>query len=229
MNSPDRINRMTRLVVLLALLGAITVSWAQSTHSDEPHLVTRARYTIQTGDKFDVAYRYTPELNQTVTVEPDGFINLDPTGAIKVSELTLDQATELITRLASKRLHDPKVTLTLKEFHKPYFVVAGEVKHPGRFDMDQPTTALQAVLTAGGLDTAARSSQVIVFRRINADNDEVHVLDLHNVKKRSDLEHDLMLEPGDMLLVPRDRIAKMERIIRATNIGLYLNPADMGF
>lgn len=221
---------MTRLGVLLALLGTITVSWAQSAHqSDEPHLVTRARYRIQTGDKVDVVYRYTPELNQTVTVEPDGFINLDPTGAIKVSELTLDQATELITRLASKRLHDPKVTLTLKEFHKPYYVVAGEVKHPGRFDMDQPTTALQALLTAGGMDTAARSSQVIVFRRINADDDEVHVLDLHNVKKRSDLEHDLMLEPGDMLLVPRDRIAKMERIIRATNIGLYLNPADMGF
>jgi polysaccharide export outer membrane protein len=84
-------------------------------------------------------------------------------------------------------------------------------------------------LTAGGMEAAARSSQVILFRRLNADDDEVHVLDLHNVKKRSDLEHDLMLQPGDMLLVPRDRIAKMERIIKATNIGLYLNPGDLGF
>jgi polysaccharide export outer membrane protein len=230
MNSADRINRMTRLIFVLTLLGAFTCSWAQSARqSDEPHLVTRARYKIQAGDKFDVSYRYTPELNQAVTVEPDGFINLDPAGVIKVSGLTLEQATELITGLASKHLHDPKVTLTLKEFHKPYYVVAGEVKHPGRFDMDQPTTALQAVLVAGGMDTTARSSQVILFRRINADDDEVHVLDLHNIKKRSDLEHDIMLEPGDMLLIPRDRIAKMERIIKATNIGLYLNPAQMGF
>jgi polysaccharide export outer membrane protein len=221
---------MTRLIFVLTLLGAFTCSWAQSTRqSDEPHLVTRARYTIQAGDKFDVSYRYTPELNQAVTVEPDGFVSLDPAGAIKVSGLTLEQATELITGLASKHLHDPKVTLTLKEFHKPYYVVAGEVKHPGRFDMDQPTTALQAVLVAGGMDTTARSSQVILFRRINADDDEVHVLDLHNIKKRSDLEHDIMLEPGDMLLIPRDRIAKMDRIIKATNIGLYLNPGQLGF
>jgi polysaccharide export outer membrane protein len=230
MNSADRINRMTRLIFVLTLLGAFACSWAQSTRqSDEPHLVTRARYKIQAGDRFDVSYRYTPELNQAVTVEPDGFVNLDPAGAIKVSGLTLEQATELITGLASKHLHDPKVTLTLKEFHKPYYVVAGEVKHPGRFDMDQPTTALQAVLVAGGMDTTARSSQVILFRRINADDDEVHVLDLHNIKKRSDLEHDIMLEPGDMLLIPRDRIAKMDRIIKATNIGLYLNPGQLGF
>ncbi len=221
---------MTRLIFVFTLLGAFTCSWAQSTRqSDEPHLVTRARYKIQAGDEFDVSYRYTPELNQAVTVEPDGFINLDPTGAIKVSGLTLEQATELIIGLASKHLHDPKVMLTLKEFHKPYYVVAGEVKHPGRFDMDQPTTALQAVLVAGGMDATARSSQVILFRRLNADDDEVHVLDLHNVKKRSDLEHDIMLEPGDMLLIPRDRIAKMDRIIKATNIGLYLNPAQLGF
>jgi polysaccharide export outer membrane protein len=171
-------------------------------------------------------YRYTPELNETVTVEPDGFINLDPTGEIKVAGLTLTQATDLITQSASKRLHDPKITLTLKEFHKPYYVVAGEVTHPGRFDMDEPTTALQAILMAGGMDTAARSSQVIVFRRINQEDDEVHVLNLHKVNKVQDLEHDLMLEPGDMLLVPKDRIAKMDRIIKATNVGLYFSPTQ---
>lgn len=221
---------MRRFLSVIALLAAMTSSWAQNARfSDAPHLSTRARYKIQPGDKFDVTYRYTPELNQTVTVGPDGYVTLDSTGAIKVSDLDLDQATDLITQLSNNRLRDPKITLTLREFHKPYYVVAGEVKHPGRFDMDQPTTALQAVLTAGGMDSSARSSQVIVFRRINAEDDEVHILDLHNIKRRSDLEHDLMLQPGDMLLVPRDRIAKMERIIRAANLGLYLNPGDLGF
>jgi polysaccharide export outer membrane protein len=221
---------MRSFITVLLFLAAVTASWAQDARlSNEPHLVTRARYKLQPGDRFDVSYRYTPELNQSVTIEPDGYVNLDPTGPIKVSELSVDQATDLITRLANKRLRDPKVTLTLKDFHKPYYVVAGEVNHPGRFDMEQPTTALQAILTAGGMEAAARSSQIILFRHINADDDEVHVLDLHNVKKRSDLEHDLMLQPGDMLLVPRDRIAKMERIIKATNIGLYLNPGDLGF
>jgi polysaccharide biosynthesis/export protein len=218
---------MRSILMLLFVLVTVASSTAQSSH--DPRLVTRQRYTIESGDKFEVAYRYTPELNQTVTVEPDGFINLDPTGEIKVTGLTLEQATDLITQRASKRLHQPKVTLTLKEFHKPYYVVAGEVKRPGRYDMDEPTTALQAILSAGGMDAAAQTSQVIVFRRLNADNDEVHVLDLHNVKKVQDLEHDLMLEPGDMLLVPKDRIAKLDRIIRAANIGLYLNPTQLAY
>lgn len=218
---------MNSFSVVLFLLIAVEIASAQSAH--EPHLVARARYTIKSGDKIEVNYRYTPELNQTVTVEPDGFINLDPTGELKVTGLTLAQVTELITQSASKRLHDPKIVLTLKEFHKPYYIVAGEVKRPGRYEMDESTTALQALLNAGGMDAAAQSSQVIVFRRLNAENDEVHVLDLHKVKKAQDLEHDLMLEPGDMILVPRDRIAKMDRVIRATNIGLYLNPAQLGY
>jgi polysaccharide export outer membrane protein len=218
---------MKLLSVLSFLMTVVAISSAQTVH--EPHLVVRTRYTIQSGDKFEVAYRYTPELNQTVTVEPDGFINLDPTGELKVSGLTLVQATDLIAQSASKRLHDPKIVLTLKEFHKPYYIVAGEVKRPGRYDMDESTTALQAILNAGGMDAAAQSSQVIVFRRLNAEDDEVHVLDLHRVKKVQDLEHDLMLEPGDMILVPKDRIAKMDRVIRATNIGLYLNPAQLGY
>ena len=214
-------------LLLLLLLTVPTLSPAQTSH--QPHLVTRSRYTLQSGDKIEVAFRYTPELNQTVAVEPDGFIVLDPTGELKVSGLTLAEATDLITRSASKRLHDPKVVLTLKDFHKPYYVVAGEVKRPGRYDMDESTTALQALLNAGGMDAAAQSSQVIVFRRLNADDDEVHVLDLHKVKKVQDLEHDMMLEPGDMILVPKDRIAKMDRIIKATNIGLYLNPGQLGY
>jgi polysaccharide biosynthesis/export protein len=222
---------MKPLLGTIALLAAITPGLrAQSAQpvsarlTDAPHFSSRARYQIQPDDKFDVSFRYTPELNQQVTVGPDGYVTLDSTGPIKVGGLDLDQATETITALSSKRLRDPKVTLTLREFHKPYFVVAGEVKRPGRFDMDQPTTALQALLLAGGTEASARSSQVIVFRRINATDDEVHVLDLHNVKRRSDLEHDLMLQPGDMLLIPKNRIANIERIIHAANLGVYFNP-----
>lgn len=221
---------MKQTLLLAMVFGSLCGAWAQSAQpAQSPRLVTRARYKLQAGDRFDVSYRYTPELNQTVTVEPDGFINLEPTGSIKVVDLTLEQATDMITEKASKHLRDPKVNITLKEFHKPYYVVAGEVKHPGKFDMEQPTTALQALLVAGGMDTSAQGSQVILFRRINSEDDEVRVLNLHSVKKTQDLEHDLMLEPGDMLLVPRDRIAKVDRLIKAANIGLYLNPANLGY
>ena len=194
----------------------------------QPTLTARTRYKLQSGDKLEVAFRYTPELNQTVTVEPDGFINLTATGELKVTAMTLEQVTGLIEQTAATHLHAPVVNLTLKDFHKPFYVVSGEVKHPGRFDMEDGTTAWQAVLQAGGMDVAARSSQIVVFRRLNSEDAQVHVLDLHHMLKGKDLEHDMMLEPGDMILVPRDRIAKFDRIVKAANLGLYLNPADLG-
>lgn len=194
--------------------------------SAQPHLVTRARYTIQVGDKIDVVFRYIPELDQSITVQPDGYITLATIGDLRVIGLTVSGATDLITQKSSAHLKNPQVTLTLKDFHRPYFIVAGEIVHPGRFEMDQPTTALQAVLEAGGITASGRSSQVIVFRRINEQDDEVHVLDLHNVKTTQSLEHDMMLEPNDMILVPRDRIAKIDRVIRAANTGAYFNPTS---
>jgi polysaccharide export outer membrane protein len=212
-----------RLPTLVLFAAAITAP-AQSTY--EPHLIARTRYTIHAGDKIEVSYQFTPELDQKVTVQPDGFVTLNTVGDLKISELTLEQATNLIARQASSHLKDPKITLTLTDFHKPYYVVAGEIKRPGRYDMGEPTTALQAVMMAGGMDAAAQSSQVILFRRINERDDEVHVLDLHKVKDRKDLEHDMLLEPGDMILVPKDRIAKIDRIVHAANLGVYFNPLN---
>lgn len=215
---------MKKTLALFALCLTLT-SAVRAQGVSEPTLTARTRYKLQAGDKFDVAFRYTPELNQTVTVEPDGFINLTAVGELKVSDMTLEQATSVIQGVAAERLRDPKVSLALKEYHRPFFVVAGEVKRPGRFDMESPTTAYQALLLAGGMDAAARASQIVVFHRLNAQDEQVRVLDLHKMTTGKDLEHDLMLQPGDMILVPRDRIAKFDRIIKASNLGLYFNPA----
>ncbi len=220
--------RLAALLLCAMFVAAVSPRFCRAQAGSNPHLLSRTRYTIQAGDRIEVNFRYTPELNETVTVQPDGYITLEPTGDLKVGQLTVAQATSLIAQRSSAHLKDPKVTLTLKEFHKPFYVVAGEVKHPGRYDMDNPTTAYQAYLSAGGPEADAQASQVLVFRRLNAENDEVRVLDLHKMRKARDLEHDLMLEPGDMILVPHDRISKIDRIIKASNIGLYFNPTSLG-
>ena len=92
-----------------------------------PSLTPGSDYLILPGDVIEVQYRYTPEFNQTVTVQPDGYITLPIVGSVKVSEMTLEQARQLILKRAGERLQEPEATVTLKEFQKPYFVVAGEV------------------------------------------------------------------------------------------------------
>ena len=104
--------------------------------------------------------------------------------------------------------------MILKEFQKPYVVVAGEVVQPGKLEMREKLTALQAVLLAGGFKDSAKSSQILVFRKLNADMAEVKVLNFKTLKHTSDLENDLTLQPGDMILVPRNR-TQQNRTLRA--------------
>jgi polysaccharide export outer membrane protein len=68
---------------------------------------------------------------------------------------------------------------------------------------------------------------VLLFRKINSETAEVKVLNLKNINRTSELEEDLALEAGDMLFVPQNRLAKVERYMKLANIGLFFNPLDV--
>jgi polysaccharide export outer membrane protein len=182
------------------------------------------RYTLNSGDVLDIQYRYTPEFNQTVTIQPDGYISLEIGGDLKVSGKNLTQVRALILSKAKERLASPELNVILKEFQKPYVVVAGEVAQPGKIEVREKMTAIQAVLMSGGFKDSAKSSQIVVFRKLNADTAEVKILNFKNLKKTSDLENDLTLQPGDMILVPRNRFSKVERYVRLATVASIFNP-----
>jgi len=186
--------------------------------------VTQDRYRLQPGDVLEVQYRYSPEFNQTVTVQPDGYVTLEIGGDLKVAGFTIEETRQAILRQASKRLQDPVATIVLKEFQKPYFVVAGEVATPGKIEMRERVTAIQAIMLAGGMKETAKSSQVVVFRKINSDMAEVKLLNLKSVRRTSDLENDLTLQAGDMVFVPRDRISKIERFMKLASVAAFMAP-----
>jgi polysaccharide export outer membrane protein len=211
------------LLIAICFLSSAAVAIAQQA---PPRLttVTEERYRLQPGDVFEVQFRYSPEFNQTVTVQPDGYVSLEVGGDLKVAGLTIEQARLAILKKASARLQDPLATIVLKEFQKPYFVIAGEVNLPGKIEMRERVTALQAIMLAGGMKEAARSSQVVVFRRINTDTAEVKLLNLKDIRRTSDLENDLTLQPGDMVFVPRDKISKIERFMKLANVAAFMAP-----
>lgn len=209
-------NRFYRLLLLLLVV-------LPALGADEK-LHHRPRYTLRAGDVLELQYRYTPEFNQTVTVLPDGYINLNIVGDVRVTDLTVEQAHDLIVQRAQACLNDPELNLILKQFQQPYVVVAGEVNKPGKLDLRENTTAMQAVLMSGGFLPSAQSGQVLLFRKINGDTAEIKVLNLTRLHKTSDLERDIQLESGDMLFVPRDKLEKVSRYIKILNIGMYFNP-----
>jgi len=211
---------MIRWLVLFVLAMCVLQPGARG----DTQLHQRPMYTLHVGDVVVLNYRLTPEFNQTVTVQPDGNVDLQVVGNVKVAGLTLDQVHDEIIKLASTQLNQPELAITLQRFQQPYVVVAGEVAKPGKIELHDNTTALQAVLMAGGFSSSARDTQVILFRHINGDMAEVRRLNLHNIKSDAQLERDTELEPGDMLLVTRNKLDHLSHFMKASNLGVYFNP-----
>ena len=221
---------LIRRIIVIALLAgtlSLTVPAQKPAQTQSPRLGTfgnDVRYTLNPGDVLEIQYRYTPEFNQTVSVQPDGYVSLQIGGDLKVGGRDLGQVRNLILAKVRTQLESPELTVILKEFQKPFVVVAGEVAQPGKLEMREKLTAVQAVLMAGGFKDSAKSSQILVFRKLNADTAEVRSLNFKTLTRTRDLENDLTLQAGDMILVPRNRISKLERYVRIASLAAFLNP-----
>ena len=207
--------------------AAIGIAQDQKAVSDKPAQPPAGfaerdpRYRLAPSDVVDVQFRYTPEFNFTATVQPDGFISSQVAGSVRVGGLTVDGACAQIAKLSSARLKDPEVNIVLKDFVKPHFVVAGEVNHPGNFDLRGEVSLVQAIAMAGGFKDSAKRTQVVLCRKANAEYAEVKIFDVRKLMTPGDIREDVVLRPGDTLVVPRNRISKMEPFIRLTSLGMY--------
>lgn len=184
------------------------------------------RYQLCKADILELTFPVTPEFNQTVTVQPDGYITLTGLGDMHVAGKTVPEVRELLTRAYSIILHDPIVNVILKDFQKPYFIIGGEVAHPGKFEMRDDTSTMQAVAIAGGFTDSAKHSQVLLFRRVSSDWVEVKTVDVKKLYHGEDLGEDVHLQPGDMLFVPKSRIAKIRPYIPYPSLGMFFNPTQ---
>jgi polysaccharide export outer membrane protein len=179
------------------------------------------RYRVQPNDVVEVHFRYTPEYNVTATIQPDGFISIEVVGDVKLGGLTLEEASAAIAKQAGARLRDPEVVVHLKDFVKPHFVVAGEVNHPGTYDLRGQVTTVQAIAMSGGFKESSKQSKVILLRRINEDYAEVKIIDLKKMMSPATIREDITLRADDMLVVPKNTLSKLEPVVRVGSMGLY--------
>lgn len=180
------------------------------------------RYRIEAGDSFDVSFELSPEFNQTVSVQPDGFVTLRGVGDLKVAGQTVPELTQTLRTAYSKILNDPLVSVVLKEFEKPYFVADGQVAKPGKYEMHGQMTLTQAIAVAGGFNSAAKHSQVLLFRRVDDQWTEAKLINVKKMQKEGNLNEDPFLHPGDMLFVPKSAMSKIDRFIPNLSMGTYL-------
>jgi len=151
---------------------------------------------------------------------------LKDAGLVEAQGLSLGAFAEAVQKAYRGYLHDPQVTVSLKDFERPYFIVGGEVGHPGKYELRTDTTVAEAVQIAGGLTQAAKHSQVVLFRRVNDDLMETRLLNLKQMLNRRQLKEDAHLRPGDLVFVPQNEISKIARFLTKPSVSMYLNSSQ---
>lgn len=179
------------------------------------------RYVLRAGDSFDIVFRFTPEFNQTVAIQPDGFISVRELPDIVAAGKTVPELTALLLKQYSRILREPVITVVLKEYEKPYFIAQGELVRPGKYEMRGDTTVLEGIGIAGGFNERSKHSQVLLFRRVSDGWMSVKKLDMKTMLDTADLSEDLHLKPGDMIYVPKNAMSKIKQFIPIPHMGLY--------
>ena len=186
--------------------------------------VRRPLYRLRSSDVVEIDLTFSPQFNQLLTVQPDGYLPLKGVEQVHAENLTVPELQAAVRRAYTGILHDPEVTVVLKDFDKPSFIAAGEVTHPGKYELRADTTVTEAVAIAGGFTPRAKHSQIVLFRRISDETVESHLLNVKSMLKARTLGEDVHLRPGDVLFVPQNLISKIRQFLPASSLSLYANP-----
>jgi len=190
--------------------------------ANSPQLEQRyPRYVIQREDVLLISFPLSPELNQTLTVQPDGYINLQNGGSIHVQGLTVPETVESVRQAYTGILHDPIINVDLEDFQKPFFTVTGQVGKPGQYDLRSDITVSEAIAVAGGLMPTAKS-QAFLFHRASGNWYKVEKLDLKQILSGKNASEDSLIKPGDMVFIPENSITKFRKYVPyGLNAGSY--------
>jgi polysaccharide export outer membrane protein len=193
---------------------------------DEWTVWTSGRYRITPGDVIELRFPFVPELDQTLAVQPDGYVTLREVGDIRVQGRTLPQFRAAVNEAYMPFVRDPVFTAVLKEFEKPYFVAAGEIIKPGRYELRGATTLTQAIAYAGGATGHGKLTDVVIFRPFTEDQVSVKQINVKEMFAKRDLSEDPLLRPGDTIYISKTKLGKMAPVLSKIGLGMWLNPFD---
>ena len=158
-------------------------------------------YLIQPGDILAVVVWKEEDLKQEVLVRPDGGISFPLAGDIDAAGHTVQEVKATIVDRIKEFIPDPVVTVLVQKTEGNAIYVLGKVTRPGAFVMQRPLDVTQALAMAGGLATFADENSISILRRSGGSQSALPFR-YGDVQKGKSLEQNIMLQPGDVVVVP---------------------------
>jgi polysaccharide export outer membrane protein len=183
------------------------------------------RYRVNRDDVLQINFALSPELNQKVTIQPDGYVTLQSIGSIYIAGMTTPEVVVAIKKASANILNEPIIDVDLVDFQRAYFTVSGQVTKPGQYDLRHDTNVAEAIAVAGGLLPTAKT-QVFVYHRVSTSWMEVKRYNLKELLNGKNVNEQIAMQPGDMVFVPEKFIAIFKKYVPYT-AGVYANPASI--
>jgi polysaccharide export outer membrane protein len=158
-------------------------------------------YLLNPGDVLEVSVWKEEGMTREVLVLPDGTISFPLAGHLKASNLTAAEVQKALTERLQQYIPEPVVTVTVQEVSGNKIYVIGQVRRPGEFPAGHMIDVMQALSLAGGLTAFGDENDIKVLRR-QGDRQISFPFDYSAVKKGSKLEMNIILQSGDVVVVP---------------------------
>ncbi len=168
-----------------------------------PAMAVDANYTLNPGDVLQITVWKEEGLDRETLVLPDGTLAFPLVGTIKAAGKTAGQVQDEIKSGLEKSIPDAPVTVVVKAANGNVVDVIGQVAKPGEFVAAHPLTVMQALSMAGGLTPYASERRISVVRhRADGKDEHIEFPYYEDILGGKNLDKDIVLKPGDVVLVP---------------------------
>jgi polysaccharide export outer membrane protein len=158
-------------------------------------------YVIGSQDQLSVVFWREKDLSADVLVRPDGKISLPLLNDIQASGLTPEQLRQSVTEAARQYIADPNASVVVRQINSRKVFITGEVARPGEYPLPGPTTVLQLIAIAGGVNEYSDKENIVILRTENG-REVAHNFNYKDVVKQKNPRQNIALKPGDTIVVP---------------------------
>lgn len=196
-------------VLCLLVLGGLLTACASAPVQTAPLEELKAEapapttpYRIGIGDEVEIKFLFAPDLNDRLTVRPDGKISVMLAQDVQAAGLTTEELAANLKKKLAKQVKQLDMVVVVREFGSQRVFVGGEVNRPGPVQLVGRETLLQILNQVGWLTPEAGGDKVVVVRRAADGRENIYPVDLKRLAKGDAMEQNIVLQAGDIVLVP---------------------------
>ena len=164
------------------------------------------QYVIGPLDDLTIFVWRNAELGGKVQVRPDGRITTPLINDMPAAGKTPAMLTADIRLALSKYLENPQVTVTVNSFSGTFAQqvrIVGATEKPASIPYRAGMSVLDAMIAVGGLSQYAAGNSAKLIRVDKASGvEKTYKLKLTNLMKRGDIKANVLLQPGDVIMIP---------------------------